>query len=405
VRNAEKLGRGRGKGSSSKVHALYAGALGGFAVLGASAVAGAFWLKDLLPAQSASLSIPVQRAVPEEQAQARSESAGADAAEGLGPETMEQQGPLLKRLLQLLGEVEKFTDDTQLAERRAAEDRVEAELIEIEKQIKSDTVGGSQSAALISIVRAALQSDRKGETTMGDDWSDETLQKTHGFVTYANQAYWDESYSNQRYGSSFDWGSSWTKPSLSGDSLGELVRPLVPKDAHILVLGCGNSNMSVIMHEEGYTNITNIDFSTAVIEQMQKLYGNLPGMSWLQMDASSLAFQDGTFDVVIEKSLFDALFAGTGVKAEAVLAEARRVLQPAGQLLSIAFTGERLKSLLDKGWNASSSPDKIGSQPASPDVVESGPMSQKCSIAGQLQHPKKKQDEILTVYLYRCVKA
>lgn len=384
--SAQKNGRnGRGQNSSSK-HALYAGALGGFAILGASAVVGAFWMKDRLPREPPSPPAPVvDRTEP---------------AAGLGPETMEQQAPLLNRLLALLGEVEKFTPDDQPEERRAAAERVEAELKSIEAQMTDTTsVGGSQSAALISIVRSALQADGRGEEDMGENWSDENLQKEHGFVTYANQEYWDQSYSNQKYGESFDWASSWTKPSLRDNTtLSELVRPLVPKDARILVLGCGNSNMSVIMHEEGYTDITNIDFSSAAIDIMQKQYGHLPGMSWLQMDASNLTFDNGTFDVVMEKSLFDALFAGTGIKADKVLAEAWRVLRPAGKLLSIAFTGERLKSLLDAGWHAPRDPDD-GSE-----VEPNTAATEACDIAGQLEHMKKKEADILHVYVYRCLK-
>ena len=48
------------------------------------------------------------------------------------------------------------------------------------------------------------------------------------------------------------------------------------------------------------------------------------------MDASALALDDAGFDAVIEKGLFDALFAGTGALTEKVLAEAQRVLRHRG---------------------------------------------------------------------------
>lgn len=55
------------------------------------------------------------------------------------------------------------------------------------------------------------------------------------------------------------------------------------KDDHILMVGCGNSKLSEQMYEAGYKNITNIDISPTVIEQMKNLS---PGMEWHVMDAT-----------------------------------------------------------------------------------------------------------------------
>merc|ERR1712176_1588699 len=126
-------------------------------------------------------------------------------------------------------------------------------------------MGDKQSAALISVVRSALNADADG--WKDEEWNDETLAKQHGFVTYASQAYWDEAYADNKYGDSFDWYGAWSEKGVDGNSIGDVVRSLLVKDSKILMLGCGNSNMSVIMHEEGFRDITNVDISEPVISQ------------------------------------------------------------------------------------------------------------------------------------------
>ena len=44
------------------------------------------------------------------------------------------------------------------------------------------------------------------------------------------------------------------------------------KESKILNVGAGNSPFSETMYEEGYKNITNIDFSDIVVEDMKEKY-------------------------------------------------------------------------------------------------------------------------------------
>ena len=78
----------------------------------------------------------------------------------------------------------------------------------------------------------------------------------------------------------------------------------------ILMLGCGNADLSANMYDNGYKNITNVDFSKVVIEQMINKNGvERPEMTWQVLDITDMSvFETYTFDIVIDKSTIDSLF-------------------------------------------------------------------------------------------------
>lgn len=256
---------------------------------------------------------------------------------------MTGQEQLLSVLKTLLAQIEEFDENEQPKERAAATLRVEGELDKIQASIDGSTSSGAEQLKLMAIVRSAINTEQGEEEAQ--DWTDENLVKQHGYVTYAAKEYWDQVYSDGQYGESFDWFGAWDAPSEDGRSLAELVRPVLPKDSRILILGCGNSNMSTLMYHEGWENIVNVDISPPVIEQMQKKHAHLEKMTWKAMDASQMEFPSGHFDAIVEKGMFDALFTGTGSKVQPVIAEARRVLKSGGKVLSMSFDSDRIEKL------------------------------------------------------------
>ena len=94
------------------------------------------------------------------------------------------------------------------------------------------------------------------------------------------------------------------------------------------------------MYEDGYQHITSIDISYAVIKQMQELYKEkLPNLLYKQMDVKSLQYEEGTFDAVIDKALFDCILCGdgSGPNADLTLSEIYRVLSPTGVYICISY--------------------------------------------------------------------
>ena len=100
----------------------------------------------------------------------------------------------------------------------------------------------------------------------------------------------------------------------------------------ILMLGCGNADLSADMYDHGYKNITNVDFSKVVIEQMAKRNTlERPQMTWKVVNITDMSvFKTDTFDIIIDKSAIDSLFCTDDytLQVALMLKEAQRVLKP-----------------------------------------------------------------------------
>jgi SAM-dependent methyltransferase len=138
----------------------------------------------------------------------------------------------------------------------------------------------------------------------------------------------------------------------------------VKREDVILMAGCGNSRLTEEMFDDGenfllfvsclfsyrflflspffspgYTNITNIDVSRVVIDQMIDRYKDKPTLQWQQMNVTALDFPDETFDVVIAKATLDAVLCGEGSTANVAkfCSEVSRVLKPTGIFFIVSY--------------------------------------------------------------------
>lgn len=119
------------------------------------------------------------------------------------------------------------------------------------------------------------------------------------------------------------------------------------------MVGCGNSKLSMDMYDVGCRQITNIDISQLVINQMNDLNKDeRPDMTYIQMDATQMSFDADRFSVVLDKGTLDALMTDdtdqTKQTAQAYLSEICRVLRIGGRYVCISLLQEHIvQQLID----------------------------------------------------------
>lgn len=135
----------------------------------------------------------------------------------------------------------------------------------------------------------------------------------------------------------------------------------LPKDADILVIGCGNSGFSARMYDAGYHNIVNLDFATLIIEEMRQKNLSRSEMIWVEGDMTNMhIFSDHRFDVILDKGALDALVSAATTehkaKGRAMFAEIDRVLKPhTGQYFCVSLCEDYVLSTLLEYYCSSNS--------------------------------------------------
>lgn len=113
------------------------------------------------------------------------------------------------------------------------------------------------------------------------------------------------------------------------------------KDIPILDSGCGNSLLAEELYDDGYRNVTCVDNSPVVVQQMvaRQQQTARPELRWLYMDALDMSFPDSSFDLVIDKSLLDTLMCTSGPAGDAsvYVQGVFRILRPGGTLMCVSY--------------------------------------------------------------------
>lgn len=138
------------------------------------------------------------------------------------------------------------------------------------------------------------------------------------------RTFWDMRHS---VGENFDWITGYSE--LRG--IFDMCAP--DRSCRVLNLGCGTSQLSEDMFDDGYKHIMSIDFSPVAIFKMStQNKSKRPEMEWQVADATHLAgFPDDSFDVVVDKSTFDYIASmNKQVDVVNLLAEVSRVLRVGG---------------------------------------------------------------------------
>ncbi|XP_038650887.1 eEF1A lysine and N-terminal methyltransferase [Scyliorhinus canicula] len=169
---------------------------------------------------------------------------------------------------------------------------------------------------------------------------------------FSSAEYW-ETFFKKRGACAFEWYGTYV------DHCAVLHKYIKPKDK-VLVVGCGNSELSEQMYDVGYHGITNIDISEVVIDQMKERNATRrPTMAFMKMDMMQMEFGDSQFQVVLDKGTLDAVMTdesdGTLHNVDRMFAEIGRVLQVGGRFVCISLAQEHIAKkamshFLQQGW-------------------------------------------------------
>lgn len=87
----------------------------------------------------------------------------------------------------------------------------------------------------------------------------------------------------------------------------QVVLEAVPKNARVMVAGCGNSYFMEDMVADGYKSIVGADISRVVLKQMKNRCADLPEISFFQGNMIDSDLPEKSFDAIIDKALFDSI--------------------------------------------------------------------------------------------------
>jgi SAM-dependent methyltransferase len=166
-----------------------------------------------------------------------------------------------------------------------------------------------------------------------------------GSALYASKSYWDKRFETE---DSKEWLCSF-------DDVRVLLEKLLPsdRDARILLVGCGTSDLGADLHNElGFTHVVCSDYSETCVAHMSAKHASLaPAVSYFVADMLDLgaAFAEACFDVVIDKAAFDAVVADGGADKWTPTDEAREaaarlsesvagILRTGGRFVQITFS-------------------------------------------------------------------
>lgn len=127
------------------------------------------------------------------------------------------------------------------------------------------------------------------------------------------------------------------------DETDRCVRTLMPlgPEARILDLACGDGRVGALVPEGSCRALTGIDVSADALAIARARWAGRREFRFAAMDASRLAFADGSFDVVTLVEASEHVH-----EIERVLDEAARVLRPGGTFIATAANRDSLNQIV-----------------------------------------------------------
>ena len=139
--------------------------------------------------------------------------------------------------------------------------------------------------------------------------------------------FWQQRYEQDSIG----WDMGQVSPPLKAyiDQL-----PESAKDQAILVPGAGNAYEVSYLHEQGFTNVTLVDFASAPIEAFAERHPDFPAEHLICADFFDLSDEQYQFDWVFEQTFFCAI---NPARRDEYVEKMAALLKPKGQLVGLLF--------------------------------------------------------------------
>ena len=140
-------------------------------------------------------------------------------------------------------------------------------------------------------------------------------------------AFWQQRYEQDSIG----WDMGQVSPPLKAyiDQL-----PESAKSQAVLVPGAGNAYEVGYLHEQGFTNVTLVDFAPAPIEAFAERYPDFPAEHLICADFFELSPEKYQFDWVLEQTFFCAI---NPACRDEYVAQMAALLKPNGKLVGLLF--------------------------------------------------------------------
>lgn len=107
--------------------------------------------------------------------------------------------------------------------------------------------------------------------------------------------YWDNRYKNREIG----WDIGYASPALIA-----YAEAVIPKDAAILIPGCGNAYEAKALLQMGFKDITLLDIAPTLVNAVKREFGRNPN---IQVCCQDFFQHEQQYDYILEQTFFCAL--------------------------------------------------------------------------------------------------
>lgn len=141
------------------------------------------------------------------------------------------------------------------------------------------------------------------------------------------------------------WQQRYEQDSIGWD-MGEVSPPLkayidqlpeAAKNLAILVPGAGNAYEVGYLHEQGFTNVTLVDFALSPIQAFADRYPDFPSTHLICTDFFNLSPEQYQFDWVLEQTFFCAI---NPSRRDEYVEQMASLLKPKGKIIGLLFDKE-----------------------------------------------------------------